>query len=196
MNNSYIYLFSPELGICSFAHSPSALLLKITQFKEWLWAIHSLCSLQKNDFEWFAHVALYKSVTWTNCSSCSLKKNNVSDSLVIRMNRLQKKSESLKKLTVFPLFMSKSKSFPSLFSHLLLFKERFEQFAPMAIYKRVTMSDSLRLLMTKEQQERNALFHQWIALSLTKNEQIARKTNERIPNPGSLRCLLKQNTVQ
>ena len=97
MNNSYIYLFSPELGICSFAHSPSALSLKITQFKEWLWAIHSLCSLQKNDFEWFAHVALYKSVTWTNCSSCSLKKNNVSDSLVIRMNRLQKKSESLKK---------------------------------------------------------------------------------------------------
>ena len=41
-------------------------------------------------------------------------------------------------LTVFPLFMSKSKSFPSLFAHLLLFKERFEQFAPMAIYKRVT----------------------------------------------------------
>ena len=38
--------------------------------------------------------------------------------------------------------------------------------------------------MTKERRERFALFHEQIALSLTKNEQIAQKTDEQIPNPA------------
>ena len=41
--------------------------------------------------------------------------------------------------------------------------------------------------MIKEQQERFALFQEQIALTLTKNKQIARKTDKRIPNPV---CLL------
>ena len=40
--------------------------------------------------------------------------------------------------------------------------------------------------MIKEQWERFALFHKGITLSLTKNEQFARKTNEKIPNPEEL----------
>ena len=38
-----------------------------------------------------------------------------------------------------------------LFAHSLFFKERLEQFSLVALYKRATMSDSLRSLMTKEQ---------------------------------------------
>ena len=46
----------------------------------------------------------------------------------------------------FPPFM-----LTSLFAHSLFFKERLEQFSRVALYKRATMSDSLRSLMTKEQ---------------------------------------------
>ena len=48
--------------------------------------------------------------------------------------------------------------------------ERIDLFA---LYKRVTLSDSLPLLITKEQRERFAFFHQRITLSVTKNEQFA-----------------------
>ena len=54
-------------------------------------------------------------------------------------------------------------------------------------WKKSNVTDLLRLLMIKEQQERFALFHEQIALTLTKNKRIARKTDERIPNPV---CLL------
>ena len=46
--------------------------------------------------------------------------------------------------------MPKSKSLPLLLANLLFFKEWLKQFAPVALYKRATVSDSLRLLMTKE----------------------------------------------
>ena len=64
-------------------------------------------------------------------------------------------------------------------------KERIATIAlrSVAVYKRVTLSDLLPSLMTKEWRERFALFHERVALSLTKNEQFARETNERIPNP-------------
>ena len=49
----------------------------------------------------------------------------------------------------FPLlFLLKSELLPSLFAHLLFFKERLKQFALVALYKRATMSDSLKSLMT------------------------------------------------
>ena len=54
------------------------------------------------------------------------------------------------------------------------------------------MSDSLRSLMTKEQLERFALFHQQIALLLfgsQKNKRFARKTDVRFPT------LLKSNKI-
>ena len=51
----------------------------------------------------------------------------------------------------FPLLMPKSKSLPSLITQPLYFKKRREWFALVALYKKVTLSDSLRLLITKEQ---------------------------------------------
>ena len=50
----------------------------------------------------------------------------------------------------FPLFIPKSKSLPSLLAHSLLFKERLERFAPVALYKRATVSNLNRSKMTKE----------------------------------------------
>ena len=58
-------------------------------------------------------------------------------------------------------------------------KSDHERNAPVALYIRAAVSDSLRLLITKKQQEQ-------IALSLTKNERNAPKTDERIPNPANL----------
>ena len=53
-----------------------------------------------------------------------------------------------------------------------------------AIQKRATESDLLRSLITKDWRERFTFFYEQIAFSLTKNERIARKTDERIHNPG------------
>ena len=85
---------------------------------------------------------------------------------------------------------------------LLIFKKQIELFAPLALYKRGTMSDSLRSLMTKEQPWATRSGRSWqksdgsdslffaseslfrsFALWLTK---MSRKTDERIPNPGHI----------
>ena len=50
--------------------------------------------------------------------------------------------------------------------------------------------------MTKERWEQFALFQEQMALSLTKNEQFARKTDERILNPGFVTVLIIFGTVQ
>ena len=50
--------------------------------------------------------------------------------------------------------------------------------------------------MTKERWEQFALFQEQMALSLTKNEQFARKTDERILNPGFVTVLINFGTVQ
>ena len=55
--------------------------------------------------------------------------------------------------------------------------------APIAHYKRATVSDSLLSLFTKERKKRFALFQKRIAISLFPS-QFARKTEERIPNPA------------
>ena len=109
---------------------------------------------------------------------------DVSDLLVIWANRSQKKSKSLVKIEFyicfwqfFSLSMPKSESLPSLFAHSLFCKEQPERFALVALFKRATMSNSLRSLMTKERREWFPLFHEQIALSLTNNEQIAQKTD-------------------
>ena len=62
-------------------------------------------------------------------------------------------------------------------------KSNCEGFAPIALYKRATMSNLLLLLMTKEWREWFAHFHEQFALSLTKIDWFAWKTDERIPNP-------------
>ena len=43
--------------------------------------------------------------------------------------------------------------------------------------------------MTKEQRQRFTIFHEGLAILLTKNERIARKTDERIPNPDLYRLI-------
>ena len=118
----------------------------------------SLLSLFTKEWPWaIALVALYKRATWVNWSRRFLKNSNVRNSLVMGANCLQKTSASLKKiiffhmfLTVFPLFMPKSELLPSLFTHLLFFKERIERFDPITLYKIVMVSNLLRLFMTKE----------------------------------------------
>ena len=72
---------------------------------------------------------------------------------------------------------------------LLFNMNNHERIGPVALYKRANVSDSLPSLMTKEQWERFALFHDQIALSLTKNELFARKTSERISNPDNPRTV-------
>ena len=54
----------------------------------------------------------------------------------------------------FSLFMPKSESLPSIFTRSLFFKELLERLAPVALYKRVTVSNWLRSLMTKAWRER------------------------------------------
>ena len=98
----FLRQFITGLGIWSFTHS--------------LFCSKSL--ILKSNCEQFAHVDLYKRA---NRSCCSLKKSNVSDLLEMRANHSQKASDSLKKLIVFPLFMPKSESLPSLLAQLLLF---------------------------------------------------------------------------
>ena len=145
----------------------------------------------KIDHERFAHVALYKEQPWTNheqfthialyrranCSRHSLKKSDVSDLLVILSNSLQKTSDSLEKFVFLYVFDSFSHFLSSraihsgcslLIADALFFKERLEQFTPIALYTRVTMINSLRSLMTKERRELFALFHERIALVLQK----------------------------
>ena len=78
--------------------------------------------------------------------------------------------------------MPNNKSLPLLFAYSLFFKEQFERFAAIALYKKATMSDLLGLLMTKERRERFILFHEQIALLLTNNKWIAQKNDERSKN--------------
>ena len=88
-----------------------------------------------------------------------------------------------------------SKSFLSLFtkersianrSCRSLQKSVRERIVPVALYKKVIVSNLLPLLITKKGRERFALFHEGIALSLTKNERFARNTDKGIPNHGGI----------
>ena len=139
---------------------------------------------------------LTKEQPWAIYTGRSWQKSDLSKSLKIEW--------FARHLKFSPLFMLKSKSLLFFFAQSIFFKEQPwvshsgcseqkidpERFTPVALYKRATVSDSLRSLMTKEWQDRFALFHERIALLLTKNEQIAQKPNERIPNPGKQCTLL------
>ena len=85
----------------------------------------------------------------------------MSDLLKIQANRLQKTSDSLKKLVFwyvfdsFPLFMPKSELLMLLFTHLLFSKELLDQFAPVFHCKRVTLA--IREILTMEKGDRVSL---------------------------------------
>ena len=112
----------------------------------------------------------------------------------------------------FPPFYTRSESLPSLFARRAFLKSDVhslrswkksdhERFAPVAHDKRamgaicsfsqVNLSFAHKkqanrspCFLQKSDHERVALFHMQIYLLLTKNEWLARKTNERIPNPA------------
>ena len=107
------------------------------------------------------------------------KRCTVSDSISKNEKNIARKIRIFRMfLTVFPFLMPNSESLPSLLAHSFFFKKgQLERIAPAAptaftaptaLYKRATVSDSLRLLMTKERRER-------IALLSTINERIMMK---------------------
>ena len=119
--------------------------------------------------------------------SKSLTSVKMSVVLVIWANRSQKRALRSKKIeknhifrrfwqffTAFPLFMPKSKSLM-----LLFFKEQREHFAHSSLYKRATVSDSLRSLMTKERLWAFHSFRKRLTLSLSTEYQIFCDCSER-----------------
>ena len=113
--------------------------------------------------------------------------------------------------------MGKSALLPSLFAQLLFFKEcpwanpsgrsglseqkgDREWFAPVTLYKRVTVSNSLRSLMTKEQWEWFPLFHEVTGVSsrqthgLTSQAVDALLENQSEYPRYNIKCLGKRDT--
>ena len=128
------------------------LLLKISHFKEQLWAIRSCRSLQKSK----SLLLLFKK------EQCEWFARDASESLA-------KSERFTQKIDSFPPFLCPrvNRSRHSWLS-CFYFKSDLSFLLSTLFTKRATMSDSLRSLMTKERQERFALFHKRIALSLTK----------------------------
>ena len=79
-------------------------------------------------------------------------------------------------LTNFPLFQPKSELLSSLFAHLLVIRERLELLTPVALYQKFHLCDSLRLLISKEQQRVICSHH-----SLKKSKSVNHSKNKPIP---------------
>ena len=76
--------------------------------------------------------------------------------------------------------MPKIESLPSLFAPLLFFKERWEWFALVNIYKRVTVSDSLLSLFKTERNSDLLIGKDQIAISLFHSQKMSiRSKNQR-----------------
>ena len=143
-------------------------------------AICSGGSLQKSDHEQITLIALKKRATWVI--------HLWFERITLKYKQFTRKSSYFSYvLTSFHCFSSffifMSESLLLLFAHLLFFKEWRERIAPAAIYKRATVRESLRSLMTKKAIVAFALFHGQIAHSLTKNERFDQKIYEQLPNP-------------
>ena len=86
----------------------------------------------------------------------------------------------------FSLFMLKSESLPSLFAPLLFFKERWEWFALVNIYKRVTVSNSLLLLFKTERNSDLLIGKDQIAISLFHSQKRTKNQRENSQTCNSL----------
>ena len=118
----------------------------------------------------FARPQLFENFDDRRFTTLTLWRNDSNDVIPIYFkstvqNSLQKKQVNHSKLIFFNCFSP-------------VYAQEWS--APLPLYSIATVSD---WLMTIEQWERFALFHEQIALPLTKNEQMAWKTAERIPNP-------------
>ena len=102
----------------------SVLFCKILRTGNSLLRSNSKSLISKRDRERFTQVALYKSPMWVICSW---------------FENIAKKIVSFVCFDSFSLFMLLSP-----FAHLHFFKEQLERFAPVPLYKRATVSDSLR----------------------------------------------------
>ena len=79
--------------------------------------------------------------------------------------------------------MPKCELLPSLFAQLLFLKSDCERIAPVALYKIVTVSDSLSFAHDKRATEAFRTFSRTNGSFAHKKEQFACKTTERISNP-------------
>ena len=156
-----------------FAHS-----LRLLRTNERLWANCSDCSGKKSDSEKITQAAHDKQVTMSEWLSSLCKKERHEWFACDSSKLLSKMSNSLRKKTYF-MFLTLLHCFPFLYPRANLSRR-----SSLSLYKRVTVSDLLPSFMTKERRARFALFHEQIALSLTKNERFAWKTYEQILNPG------------
>ena len=75
----------------------------------------------------------------------------------------------------------------SILSSLFIKKSDCERIAPVTLYKRATVSESISSIFKKERREWIILFHERIALLITKNEQFDLMiwSDDRSPNPDS-----------
>ena len=110
----------------------------------------------------------------------------MSDSFVI-LAKCSQKRQFARKNSYFCIFLTVFHCFSSFLcpraicSYHSLQKSHCERIAPIALYKRATVSVSLKSLMTKERQERFALFHERIALLLTKTIDLLKKPMSEFP---------------
>ena len=97
-------------------------------------------------------------------------------------------------LTVFPLFMPKSNSLTMIIDRSLFFKERLGRFTPVALYKRATMSNSLRSLMTKSNRSDSLFFMSEFLFRSQKMSESLQKPMSKFPTLYIDRVL--QDTLQ
>ena len=125
----------------------------------------------------------------SNCSHHSLKKSDLSDSLVILAK--------LPVFTAFPPFYTQELIAPVALPPIALFREWWERFALITLYKRATISEILPSFITKEQpwaiHSRHSLqsatggiryfsrANQTFSLSLTKTSDSLEKPNSEFP---------------
>ena len=95
---------------------------------------------------------------------------------------LSKTSGKLEKIHIFLMFLTVFHRFNPFLERIvpvaLFLKSERER---IALYKRLTVSNKLKSLMTKERHERFSLFHKLIALSLTKKWAICSKLMSEFP---------------
>ena len=143
-------------------------------------AICSGGSLQKSDHEQITPIALKKRATWVI--------HLWFERITLKYKQFTRKSSYFSYvLTSFHCFSSffifMSESLLLLFAHLLFFKERRERIAPVAIYKRATVRESLRSLMTKKSYSSICSFSRANCSFTHKNRAIWSKIYEQLPNP-------------
>ena len=149
------------------------------------------CSFLNSNRAQIAQVALNKRVTMIDCSCRSLQKATLSNLLRLLMTKEQRQQFALFHGWITQNWWANSK--PCVFYSFYLFlrqrangsrhsllswsflQSNFEPIAQVALNKTATMSDLLRLPISKERWQRSALFYKRIALLLKKKSKSLNK---------------------